>query len=115
MRVPSVIATWIMPAAAGLAAGGIYFAGLWWTVRRLNTSRRPTALTLASFALRAALVLVVFYLVAQGHWERFLGLMAGFVLARAAITRRLRPRAPEHRPAGADRAPATETTPETDG
>jgi F1F0 ATPase subunit 2 len=79
--------------AAGLAAGTVYFIGLWWTVRRLKTSRRPTLLTLASFVLRAVLVLVVFYLAARGHWEGFIGCLAGFVLARLAVTRRLRPRA----------------------
>lgn len=86
----TVITTWMMPAAAGLAAGGVYFAGLWWTVNRLKISRRPAVLTLASFALRAILVLAVFYLVAQGHWARFLGCMVGFLAARTAITHRLR-------------------------
>lgn len=81
--------------AIGFAIGALYFLGLWWTVRRLKRSRRPTVLTLASFLSRAALVLVVFYLAAQGRWERFLGCLAGFLLARVVITRRLRPRAPE--------------------
>ena len=95
----SLTATWLLPAAAGLAAGGLYFTGLWWTVRRLKTSRRPTALTLSSFALRTMFVLAVFYFVAQGHWARFLGCMAGFLLARVAITRRLRPPDPDRRSA----------------
>jgi len=77
--------------AAGLGAGTVYFMGLWWTVNRLKISRRPAVLTLGSFALRAVLVLAVFYLVAQGHWARFLGCMVGFLAARTAITRRLRP------------------------
>lgn len=91
-----------LSAAAGLGAGTLYFLGLWWTVRRLRTSRRPTLLTLASFVMRAALVLVVFYLAARGHWEGFLGCLAGFVLARLAVTRRLRPRPAEETGRSAD-------------
>lgn len=79
--------------AIGFGIGAFYFTGLWWTVCRLKTSRRPTVLTMVSFGLRAALALMVFYLASQGHWERFLGCLAGFVLARLAVTRGLRPRA----------------------
>ena len=88
--------------AIGFGIGALYFIGLWWTVRRLKTSRRPTLMTLASFVLRAGLVLVVFYLAARGHWEGFLGCLAGFVLARLAVTRRLRPRAGGEGPRTAD-------------
>jgi F1F0 ATPase subunit 2 len=110
MRMTSLMATWLLPAAAGLAAGLIYFTGLWWTVRRLQTSRRPTVLTLASFALRAVFVLAAFYFVAQGHWERFLGCMVGFLLARVAVTRRLSPQqAPDGQPARASKSLTTGT------
>lgn len=88
--------------AIGFGAGALYFIGLWWTVRRMKTSRRPTVLTLVSFLMRAALVLVVFYLAAQGQWEGFLGCLIGFILARVVVTRRLRPRAPEQGHSTAD-------------
>ena len=89
-----VIVAWFPALVAGLLAGTLYFAGLWWTVRRLNTSRRPSLLMAASFALRAALAAGVFYLVGKGHGDRLLVCLAGFLLARWLITRRIRPHGP---------------------
>jgi F1F0 ATPase subunit 2 len=72
----------------GLSVGLLYFTGLWWTVVRLATARRPALWVLASFILRTGLVLAVFSISAQGRWERFLACLAGFILARVLITRR---------------------------
>lgn len=67
-------------AAVGIVAGVIcalvFFEGLWWTVRRAETSRRPAALFVVSFLVRAA----AFALVATS-----LAVWSPLALAGAAI------------------------------
>jgi F1F0 ATPase subunit 2 len=75
----------------GIGAGALYFAGLRWTVDRLNTVRRPGLWTLASFLLRAAMLVTVFGAVGQGRWERIIACLAGFTIVRLAALRRLAP------------------------
>jgi F1F0 ATPase subunit 2 len=93
----------------GLAAGTIFFAGLWWTVRRLPSSRHPALLSLSSFSLRTAAALGVFYLAGQDRWDRLLICLGGFLLARLWITRRIRPSMAAEGRAGAGRLPTTTT------
>ena len=71
---------------AGVALGLVFYAGLWWTVRRAATFRRPGLSVLASLLLRMSVTLGGFYLVAGADWVRLLLCLAGFVLARAAVT-----------------------------
>jgi F1F0 ATPase subunit 2 len=76
----------------GAAAGGLYFAGLWITVRKLPGSDRPTLVLLASFALRLALLLLLVWLLLnsrQAHWSHILSGAAGLLLARTVLIRRL--------------------------
>jgi F1F0 ATPase subunit 2 len=77
---------------AGLVLGLIYYAGLWVTIQRLPQSNHPGVLAAVSLFLRLGLVLVAFYLVMGGRWERLLACLAGFLLARTLLTRRLGPR-----------------------
>ncbi len=89
---------------AGAALGAIYFGGLWWTVRRAGSFRRPAFSMLVSVLVRMSMVLGGFYLVAGGNWQRLLLCLLGFVVARAAVTWRVRPDA-RHAANGALRAP----------
>ena len=73
--------------AAGGLLGAIFFGGLWWTVRKGVSSKRPAVLFSGSLVLRASVVLVGFYLVANGHWERLLPCLVGFVVAQVVVTR----------------------------
>ncbi|MGA7965140.1 MAG: ATP synthase subunit I [Gammaproteobacteria bacterium] len=73
--------------AAGLVLGAAFFGGLWWTVRRGVSSRRPAILFMGSMLLRTALVVAGFYIVSDGHWQRFLACLFGFVIARLVVTR----------------------------
>ena len=102
---------WTLTAAlaVGLIAGAFHFTGLWWTVRRLEAARRPALAMMTSFTLRTAVVLMAFYFAGQRHWTGFPACMAGFLLARRVIMRRLLPPIPpDHRRADADgRLPAT--------
>jgi len=72
---------------AGGGLGMMFFGGLWWTVRRGVSSRRPALWFLGSLLLRMSLALAGFYFVSGGHWERLLACLVGFVMARHLVTR----------------------------
>ncbi len=77
----------------GLSLGLIYFGGLWWTVTRLQPSKKPFLLCVASFWARILAMGIGFYHVAKmGNWIYVLVCLAGFVLARVILVRRLGPR-----------------------
>lgn len=79
--------------AAGILLGMFYFLGLWWTVIRLPKFRRPLALSISSLLVRTGLVLVGFYFIArEGHWERIIASLVGFILARFFLVRRFAPK-----------------------
>ena len=67
---------------AGVILGGIFFGGLWWTVRKGVLSGRPASWFLASLLLRMSISLTGFYLVSHGQWERLLLCLFGFMVAR---------------------------------
>ncbi|MDQ6684345.1 MAG: ATP synthase subunit I [Pseudomonadota bacterium] len=71
---------------AGAGLGAIYFASLWWTVRRASSFRRPAFSMLASMLARMGVALGGFYLVAGGSWQRLLLCLLGFVVGRAAVS-----------------------------
>lgn len=76
---------------AGLVVGLGYFGGLWFTVRYLPRARRPELVSLGSMVLRLALTLMAFYLIMGGRWERLLAALAGFLIMRTVLVRRLGP------------------------
>jgi len=76
---------------AGVAVGLFYFGGLWLTIQRLPGALHPGVLTLVSLIIRLGVTLAVFYLVMAGRWERLLVCLAGFLLARILLVRRLGP------------------------
>jgi F1F0 ATPase subunit 2 len=82
---------------AGALAGFLYFAGLWLTIRRLPDSRRPYLLLPASFLLRAALILALFYIVARTGLLPLAVAALVFVLVRFFLTHRWGVRANKHR------------------
>jgi F1F0 ATPase subunit 2 len=73
----------------GAAIGGVYFAGLWETIRRLPDVEKPVRRMALSYALRTTLALSGFYFVMQGEWERLAVAMVGFLLMRELLLRRL--------------------------
>ena len=78
----SEVLTLVVPLAAGLILGALFFGGLWWTVIHAVASKRPAVWLLGSKLLRMGLALGGFYLVGGGRWERWLLCLLGFVLAR---------------------------------
>ena len=77
----------------GVLLGAVFFGGLWWTVRKGVSSKRPALWFLGSVLLRTGIALAGFYFVARGHWERWLVCLLGFVIARTIVKRLAR--APE--------------------
>ena len=75
---------------SGVLLGSVFFGGLWWTVRKGISSRHPALLFLGSLLLRMSVILVGFYYIGRGHWERLLMCLFGFVIARFIVMRMTR-------------------------
>ncbi len=69
----------------GLLLGTIFFGGLWYTVKKLVTSKTPALLFLASFILRVSITLIGFYYISSGSWQGLLISVAGFITARYSV------------------------------
>ncbi|WP_416048594.1 ATP synthase subunit I [Cupriavidus basilensis] len=85
MRIHDVAAL-LLAALAGGALGGFFFGGLWWTVRRTLSSGQSALWLLGSLLLRIGVTLLGFYAVGAGQWERMVACLAGFAVARVAVT-----------------------------
>ncbi len=77
---------------AGCLLGTLFFSGLWWTVRKGISSKRPALWFLGSLLLRTGIVLAGFYLISGGRWERLVACLLGFVIARFIVIFRVRSR-----------------------
>ena len=78
---------------AGGLLGGVFFGGLWWTVRRGASSPTPARWFLGSLAVRTAIVLAGFHAVGAGQPLRLGLCLVGFLLARTIVLRVTRPTA----------------------
>ena len=77
----------VLALVTGVLLGAMFFGGLWWTVRKGVSSKRPALWFFASLLLRTSIALAGFYFIAGGHWERLLVCLLGFVIARLIVTR----------------------------
>ena len=87
----SDLLTLTMAFGAGLVLGAFFFGGLWWTVRRGVSSKRPATMFLCSQLLRTGIAVTGFYIVSRGNWKRLLLCLIGFVVARVLVTWLTRP------------------------
>lgn len=78
----------LLAGGTGFVLGGIYFAGLRWTVSKGLASPRPALWFLGSTLIRMSLLMAVAYPVGQGGWDRLLVLLVGFIGARQWVLRR---------------------------
>lgn len=76
----------------GSLLGLIYFGGLWLTVARLPRVKHPALWMLGSFMLRNLSAVAGFYPVVLMGWRSALYCLAGFILVRFILARRIRPR-----------------------
>jgi F1F0 ATPase subunit 2 len=86
----------VLGMVGAFAAGGItglaYFGGLWVTVRALPTSKSPAFLVFGSYMVRLGVAGAMFVvLVRVGGWPWVVSALAGFVLARIVMVRRMLP------------------------
>ena len=84
------ILTLVLALVTGVLLGTLFFGGLWWTVRKGVSSKQPAFWFFGSLLLRTSIVLVGFYFIAGGRWERLLVCLLGFVMVRLIVTLRLR-------------------------
>ena len=82
----------------GALLGAFFFGGLWLTLRRFAARPRSRAFMLASFGLRALVVLAGLFAAYRLHPPALAGALAGFLLARLAATRLVRSGLPGGRP-----------------
>ena len=77
----------VLALVTGVLLGAMFFGGLWWTVQKGVSSKRPALWFFGSLLLRTSIALAGFYFIARGHWERLLLCLLGFVIARLIVTR----------------------------
>lgn len=87
---PDTFLLYLLIMLSGALLGGVFFGGLWWTVRRLPQAKHPALLTLASLSLRIALVVFGLYGLMAGEIPRLVAALLGFWLIRLWFMRRMR-------------------------
>lgn len=75
----------------GFILGLFYFGSLWVAVKQLPTTQWPVRLMLGSLFARMAIVLLGFYLIIEGNWQRAIIALFGLLLARTILTQYLKP------------------------
>lgn len=80
----------LVPLAAGVVIGLLYFGGLWITTRRLPRWKNPAVPLLGSFLVRSALCAGGVVVVSDGSAERAGVCLLGFLVGRALWIRRAR-------------------------
>lgn len=85
----SLITELLTAICAGIALGWVYYGGLWLTLRRVMHWRQPGFGLLFSLMLRLSLVAIGLYIVADGHWQRYIAAVPGLLTARWWWIRRI--------------------------
>ena len=70
---------------AGMALGTLFFGGLWLTVKKIVTAKVPALWVLGSFISRVGIVLIGFYFISSGSWQRLVSCLVGFIAARFIV------------------------------
>ena len=82
--------------AAGVGLGLVFFAGLRWTIRGGKIVTWSALGFLGGLLARMGIVLVGFYFVVDGRWDRFLLALLGFILGRLLLLWWTLPRGKHH-------------------
>ncbi len=77
----------VLSMIAGFLLGTIFFGGLWLTVQKGLSSKRPAFWFLGSLLIRTSIAISGFYFVSDGYWERLLICLFGFFVMRQIIVR----------------------------
>ncbi len=76
---------------AGMLLGGLFFGGLWWTVRKCVVTPYPARWMLSSAVLRMSITLAGFYFVGAEQFKPLLACLVGFIAVRLLVTGLTRP------------------------
>ena len=76
----------ILVFAVGMSLGMFFFGGLWFTVKKAVTAKIPAIWFFVSFFLRVSIILIGFYYISSGSWQRLIVCILGFIVARFAVT-----------------------------
>ena len=76
----------LLSVIAGAALGSFFYGGLWWTIRKLPTTRQAGLLFALSWIIRMGVVLVGLYFCAGGVWYRMLAGLVGLMIARVLLS-----------------------------
>ena len=79
--------TLVLALLAGVMLGSVFFGGLWWTILKGVSSKRPAVWFLSSMVLRATIAVAGLFFVSHGDWRRLLVCLLGFLLARIVVMR----------------------------
>lgn len=71
----------------GALLGAFFFAGLWWTVSKLESAKQVALLFLGSMLLRTCVVILGFYFILGDNWQHLLAGLLGFIIARIVVIR----------------------------
>ena len=78
----------LLPALfAGIGLGIVFFGGLWLTIQKGLQSKKSGLIFTGSFIIRMTVILLGFYYVGANDWKMMAACLAGFLIARVAITR----------------------------
>lgn len=99
------VGSWALSGVAGTLLGGVFFGGLWWTLRKVVVAKHPGLWFLGSMWLRSAVTVAGFYFVSNGHWQRLIACTVGFLCARMIATRLAQRAQPTQRAPEANHAP----------
>jgi len=81
----------LVPLFVGLVLGGLFFGGLWWTVRRAVASPYVGLWLFCSLWLRLGCLLAGLYWTCGDQWQLWLAALLGVSVARWMLTRLTRP------------------------
>jgi len=81
----------VFPLLLALLEGGLlgmfFFVGLWWTVRKLESTRLVALLFFSSMSVRTGVVILGFYFILGDNWQRLVAGLLGFIIARIIVSR----------------------------
>ena len=77
----------ILALVTGFLLGAVFFGGLWWTVQKGFSSKRPAFWFLSSLLIRTSIAIAGFYFTSDGHWKRLIICLFGFFVMRHIIVK----------------------------
>jgi len=77
----------IFALAAGILLGIFFWGGLWWTVRKGISVKRPALWFFCSMLLRMSIVLLGFFFILGNDWKRLVAGLLGFIVVRLIVIR----------------------------